>query len=121
MSSKKITGQWDGDNPGEPGKPVKSGRQVFPTDVPMPPVDFFLKNNTTDIPVIDTKKQVGGDHYAKMTIQPIDFIIGNDLGFCEGNVIKYICRYKDKGGVQDLLKARQYIDFLIKKTTHEQV
>ena len=35
------------------------------------------------------------------------------LGFCEGNIIKYICRYKDKGGKEDLLKARKYIDFLI--------
>lgn len=58
--------------------------------------------------------QIGGDHYNKKAIQPIDYIIANDLNFCEGNVVKYITRYKDKNGVEDLKKAKQYIDFLIK-------
>ena len=53
------------------------------------------------------------EHYNKHAIQPINFILQNNLGFCEGNIIKYVCRYKDKGGVEDLQKARQYIDFLI--------
>jgi|TARA_R110000822_G_scaffold13911_5_gene49077 hypothetical protein len=52
-------------------------------------------------------------HYNNYAIQPINFILENNLGFCEGNIIKYVCRYKDKGGVEDLKKARQYIDFLI--------
>ena len=60
-------------------------------------------------------KQVGGNHYAKQKIQPIDYIMANNLGFCEGNVIKYITRYKDKNGKEDLLKTRQYIDFLLKE------
>jgi hypothetical protein len=51
-------------------------------------------------------------HY-EQTITPIDFVLKNQLGFCEGNVIKYICRYKEKNGVEDLKKAKQYIDFLI--------
>ena len=51
-------------------------------------------------------------HYTQ-TITPIDFILKNKLGFCDGNVIKYICRYKEKNGVEDLKKAKQYIDFLI--------
>ena len=58
--------------------------------------------------------QVGGNHYKNKSIQPIDYIIGNNLGFCEGNVIKYVTRYKDKNGVEDLLKAKQYLEFLIK-------
>lgn len=58
--------------------------------------------------------QIGGDHYNKKAIQPIDYILANDLNFCEGNVVKYITRYKDKNGVEDLKKAKQYIDFLIK-------
>ncbi|CUU67728.1 Protein of unknwon function (DUF3310) [Campylobacter hyointestinalis subsp. hyointestinalis] len=57
--------------------------------------------------------QIGGNHYQKMAIQPIDFIIKNNLNFPEGNVIKYLCRYKLKGGVEDLKKARHYLDFLI--------
>lgn len=63
--------------------------------------------------ILNTSEQVGGSHYRKGKIQPIEYILANDLGFCEGNVIKYITRYKHKGGIEDLLKARQYIDFLI--------
>jgi hypothetical protein len=59
------------------------------------------------------KKQVGGNHYLKYKIQPVDFIIKNNIGFVEGNVIKYILRFKEKGGVQDLLKAKHYIELLI--------
>ena len=60
-----------------------------------------------------TDVQVGGDHYSKHNIQPIDYIIANEMNFCEGNVIKYITRYKDKGGRKDLEKAKHYIDLLI--------
>ncbi len=62
------------------------------------------------------KKQVGGSHYKKYKIQPIEFIVKNNIGFVEGNVIKYILRFKDKGGVQDLLKAKHYIELLIDST-----
>ena len=57
--------------------------------------------------------QEGGTHYKGTGIQPVEFIVGNDLGFCEGNVIKYIFRHKNKGGLEDLKKARHYIDLLI--------
>ena len=50
-------------------------------------------------------------------IQPIEFISANKLGFCEGNAIKYICRYKDKGGVQDLEKAIHYLQLLIEQVS----
>ena len=59
------------------------------------------------------KKQVGGSHYKKYKIQPVDFIIKNNIGFVEGNIIKYILRFKEKGGVQDLEKAKHYIELLI--------
>ena len=52
------------------------------------------------------------DHY-DFEIQPVDFIVKNGLGFCEGNVIKYISRWRLKNGREDLLKARHYIDILI--------
>lgn len=58
-------------------------------------------------------EQVGGSHYKTMKIQPIEFIQANDLGFCEGNAVKYLCRYKQKGGLQDLHKAKHYIEILI--------
>ena len=66
------------------------------------------------------KQEVGGDHYKNMKIQPIEFIMANNLGFCEGNVVKYICRYQNKNGVEDLEKAKQYIDFLINEYTKEE-
>lgn len=58
-------------------------------------------------------KQVGGDHY-DLPIQPIEYILANDLGFVEGNIIKYVTRYKRKNGMQDLFKAKHYLDILIK-------
>jgi hypothetical protein len=60
-----------------------------------------------------SKKQVGGNHYKKYKIQPVEFIIKNNIGFVEGNVIKYILRFKDKGGIADLEKAKHYIELLI--------
>lgn len=62
---------------------------------------------------LPTDIQIGGDHYRKMKIQPIEFIIENNLDFCQGSVIKYICRYKDKNGLEDLKKAKHYIEMLI--------
>ena len=62
------------------------------------------------------KKQIGGSHYKKYKIQPVEFIIKNNIGFVEGNIIKYILRFKEKGGVQDLLKAKHYIELLIDTT-----
>ena len=57
--------------------------------------------------------QVGGSHYKDLKIQPIEFIHANNIPFCEANAIKYLCRWRNKNGVQDLLKARHYIDLLI--------
>ena len=48
-------------------------------------------------------------------IQPLEYIIANELDFLEGNVIKYVSRYPHKGGVNDLLKARTYIEKLIER------
>lgn len=68
---------------------------------------------------METKKaldtQVGGGHYKDMKIQPIEYTLGNNLGFCEGNVIKYISRYKNKNGIEDLKKAKHYIELLIEE------
>ncbi len=58
-------------------------------------------------------KQVSGDHYKDKAIQPIIYIHANNLGFCEGNVVKYITRWKEKNGIADLEKAKHYIELLI--------
>lgn len=57
--------------------------------------------------------QVGGGHYKDMVIQPVEFIHRNGLGFCEGAAIKYLCRWRQKNGLEDLRKARHFIDLLI--------
>ena len=57
--------------------------------------------------------QVGGDHYRKMAIQPIEYILANDIGFVDGAVVKYVSRWKDKGGIEDLEKARHLLAMLI--------
>jgi hypothetical protein len=57
--------------------------------------------------------QVGGNHYVEQAIQPWDFIVSNDLGFLEGNIIKYVARYKSKDGIDDLQKAMHYLTKLI--------
>lgn len=61
--------------------------------------------------------QVAGDHYRKRAIQPWDYIAANDIGYFEGNAIKYLSRWKEKGGIDDLRKARHYIDKLIELNT----
>ena len=62
------------------------------------------------------------EHYSQGTIQPVEYILANALGFCEGNVVKYITRYKHKGTpLDDLRKAREYIDFLIREIEHPAV
>jgi hypothetical protein len=58
-------------------------------------------------------KQVGGSHYRDKGIQPIIYIHANNLGFCEGNVVKYVTRWRDKNGVADLKKAIHYLELLI--------
>ena len=52
------------------------------------------------------------NHY-DMPIQPVDFIIENNMGFVEGCIVKYICRYDMKGGIEDLEKIKNYCDILI--------
>jgi len=59
------------------------------------------------------KAQVGGNHYKDMKIQPIEFIHANNIPFIEGSVIKYISRWRNKGGVEDLKKVKHFVDLLI--------
>jgi hypothetical protein len=62
-------------------------------------------------------KQVNGDHYKKFKIQPIEFIHANAIPFAEGCAIKYLCRWRDKGGLADLEKAKHFIELLIELET----
>lgn len=57
--------------------------------------------------------QIGGGHYKDMKIQPVEYILANAIPFVEGSVIKYVSRWRSKGGVEDLRKARHFLDMLI--------
>lgn len=52
-------------------------------------------------------------HYYKIGIEPIDYIESNKMNFCEGNIVKYVTRYKEKDGIADLKKAQYYLEKLI--------
>lgn len=60
-------------------------------------------------------KQVGGDHYRSLPIQPGHYIRANGIGWYEGNAIKYITRHKQKGGIQDIQKAIHYLELVLEE------
>jgi len=59
------------------------------------------------------EKQVGGNHYSKLKIQPMEYNLANGMNYAQANAIKYITRYKDKNGIEDLKKAIHCIELLI--------
>lgn len=62
----------------------------------------------------------GSTHYRTGDIEPIDLIISQKLDFLEGDVVKYVCRYRHKGApMQDLLKIKQYVDWMIERQQYE--
>jgi len=62
--------------------------------------------------------QVGGDHYKRMNVQPIEFIVANDISYREANVIKYVCRHSFKNGKQDIKKAIHYLHMILEDYTN---
>ena len=69
-------------------------------------VTVELKTNSLDI-------QIGGSHYKTMKIQPVEYILANQLGWCEGNIVKYITRHKQKGERKDIEKVIHYAQILL--------
>lgn len=59
------------------------------------------------------EKQEGGNHYKNAKIQPIDFIVENNIPFREGNVIKYVARHASKNGAEDIKKAIHYLEMIL--------
>jgi len=57
--------------------------------------------------------QVAGDHYLKLAIQPMEYSMANKLDPCQASAIKYVTRFRDKGGIEDLKKAIHVIEMLI--------
>ena len=73
------------------------------------------KDMFKDVTYDSLSKQVDGDHYKNMKIQPACFINENDLPFAEGNAIKYICRLKKKGKRKDIEKAIHYLEMILER------
>ena len=89
---------------------VNSGAEFVITGLSTVPAEGYFntpKHTTTK------DKQVGGSHYTKMTIQPREYILANQMGYDEANVVKYVSRHQDKGGAQDIKKAIQYLEFIL--------
>jgi hypothetical protein len=94
----------------------------FPKEV----ASFYIGASTSNNPPMSTatgaehsmgfsalSSQIAGTHYKDMPIQPVEFIQKNHIGFIEGNIIKYICRYKNKNGAEDLKKVMHYAELLL--------
>ena len=69
------------------------------------------KDQVFDRPALENK--ISPSHYKQGSIEPIDFIIANNMDFLTGNCIKYLTRYKFKNGIEDLKKAKFYLEKLI--------
>lgn len=69
-----------------------------------------MANNEKNSPL---ENQVAGNHYKNLKIQPVEYIHANNIGFMEGNVIKYVTRWKTKNGIEDLKKAKHHLEMLI--------
>ena len=81
----------------------------------------FIKTDLKKEAMKATLKQVGGNHYKDCKIQPIEFIVGNDLTFCEGNAVKYITRHRRKGeGAKDIQKAIHYLEMILETEYNEE-
>lgn len=73
-----------------------------------------MSDTTSDCkPVPALARQVAGDHYRTMAIQPVEYIHANGIPFIEGCIIKYASRWRDKGGIKDLEKIKHFVDLLI--------
>ena len=91
---------------------VKWQRPTQPEELPF----VSLNDQYAEIEKVrqsEWSKQVGGNHYKSMKIQPAQFALENKLDYCQANAIKYICRHEYKNGKEDLEKAKHYIDLLI--------
>ena len=117
-------GEWDDKKANYPDLSWDEYRKIKKTEEELI-VEVDIKMPEEELVEVQTKKYsfkeayerdnaVDPEHY-HFAIEPWKFIAENNLDFAQGNVIKYICRYKYKNGIEDLKKAKQYIDMLIDK------
>ncbi|AUR83334.1 protein of unknown function DUF3310 [Vibrio phage 1.033.O._10N.222.49.B8] len=82
---------------------------------PQPKPDQLVTSarfDTASETVTATERQIGGDHYKSLKIQPIEYIDANNMPYLEGNVVKYVTRHASKNGVQDIDKAIHYLELI---------
>lgn len=94
----------------DPQPPVVEDQVTGPLDIKIVIPDSAA-NDAPSRGALDV--QVGGGHYKAMKIQPVEYIHANGIAFIEGCVIKYVSRWRSKGGVEDLKKSRHFLDLLI--------
>jgi hypothetical protein len=90
---------------------AEGNRYVFPRG-PSPVPEGFTSEAKT-VSATPLASQVGGDHYKKLGIQPVEFAHANSLDFFQGNIVKYTTRWRDKGGLADLRKAKHMLELYI--------
>ena len=71
------------------------------------------QENIKQLRRLEKEEVTNPKHYNELKSEPLDYIIANELDFLEGNIVKYVSRYTYKGGVNDLLKARTFLEKLI--------
>ena len=74
---------------------------------------MFESEDLKRVKSLPLDKQVGGDHYRVLAVQPIEYITKNKLDWCEGNIVKYITRHSIKGGKEDIKKVIHYAELLL--------
>lgn len=95
------------------GKIVNGSTQYF-RDTSEPFMCIECRQNA-DEPILSRALEPDNSHYTRGGIEPWTYIQANDLNFFEGSVVKYVTRWRHKNGVEDLRKARVYIDELIRQ------
>lgn len=104
-------------DPHPPSDPVGEGDQIQGPPAPQPQTH----NKSVDkISTIPENTQIGGSHYKGLAIQPMRYSMKNGLNACQHTAIKYVTRYKDKGGIEDLKKAIHCIELLIQYEQEEE-
>ncbi len=79
----------------------------------MPNTNCKINEIVSNKPVTALDTQVGGGHYKKYRIQPVEFCQLNELNHCESSIVKYATRHRDKGGAEDLRKVIHYAQLLL--------
>lgn len=97
--------------------PHSNGSLIYINGVDSRMHDSWFKKMEAPTSALTT--QEGGSHYKSMKIQPIEYALANNLGMAEASVVKYVSRYKNKNGVEDLKKARHFLDILIEHIEKE--